>query len=184
MEIVALILFVVLLVLRSNSGAKKKTATRLARSKMEEARDKAVKAVEAFVGEETAPKAETAPAKRVHGPAHPNVSAVRADAVQGASLLDDEDCAGGSMAHDHREGSAALDDEDCAGGSMAHTHGEGVDRAEQARRLAALDKTREERRALRAAAEPRPAVSAAELRRAVVMAEILDRPKALRTRRV
>jgi len=96
-----------------------------------------------------------------------------AQSVQGASMLDDPDCAGGSMPHTHDEGHGALEDEDCAGGSMAHTHTEGVSRAAHARRMAAYDAAE--------AGEALPeTIDAAALRRAVVMAEVLGKPKAMR----
>ena len=95
--------------------------------------------------------------------------------VQGASMLNDAECAGGSMPHTHAEGHSALADGDCAGGSMAHTHTEGVSRSAHARRIAAIDASRPD------AEDILPeAVDAAALRRAVVMAEVLGKPRALR----
>ena len=98
-----------------------------------------------------------------------------AQSVQGASMLEDAECAGGSMPHAHAEGHSALADEDCAGGSMEHTHTEGVSRTAQARRMAAID-------AEHAGAEDilPEAIDARALRRAVVMAEVLGKPRALR----
>ncbi len=98
--------------------------------------------------------------------------------VQGASMLDDAQCAGGSMPHSHAEGHSTLADEDCAGGSMAHTHTEGVSRTAHARRMAAID-----------AGHPGgedilpEAIDAVALRRAVVMAEVLGKPRALKKSR-
>ena len=101
-------------------------------------------------------------------------------AAQGESMLADEECAGGSMPHDHAEGGGALEDAECAGGSMAHTHSEGVSRADQTRRLAALDQEEQARGNL----FPSPsAIDARAMRRAVVMAEVLGRPRALQPRR-
>ena len=99
---------------------------------------------------------------------------------EGHSLLEDADCAGGSMPHVHAEGQSGLEDEDCAGGSMAHTHTEGVSRTEQARRLSELDTRREAEDADRLFPA---AIDAQTLRRAVVMAEVLGKPKAIRTNR-
>lgn len=98
-----------------------------------------------------------------------------AQSVQGASMLDDAECAGGSMPHAHAEGRGALADEDCVGGSMEHTHTEGVSRRRHARRMAAID-------AEHAGAEDilPEAIDARALRRAVVMAEVLGKPRALR----
>ena len=94
-------------------------------------------------------------------------------ARQGASMLADDECAGGSMAHTHDEGHSRLDDEDCAGGSMAHTHTEGVSRAAHARRMAAID-------AYSVGDVLPETIDARALRRAVVMAEVLGKPRALR----
>ena len=74
------------------------------------------------------------------------------------------------------EGNPMLDDDDCHGGSMAHTHTEGVSRTEQARRMAAIDESR--------TADVLPErIDAQALRRAVVMAEVLGKPKAMQGRR-
>ena len=96
-------------------------------------------------------------------------------AAQGASMLEDPECAGGSMPHTHDEGHSGLEDEDCAGGSMAHTHTEGVSRAAQARRMAAIDAAQQESDVIL----PRT-IDGRALRRAVVMAEVLGKPRALR----
>lgn len=78
------------------------------------------------------------------------------------------------------QGMSAADDEGCVGGSMEHDHAEGESREEHGRHMAAM----QAREAAEAAAQAaRPAVDAAQLRRAVVMAEILDRPVSLRARR-
>ena len=76
------------------------------------------------------------------------------------------------MEHAHAEGHSALKDADCVGGSMAHTHTEGVSRAAHARRMAAMDAGQD--------GDMLPeTIDARALRRAVVMAEVLGRPKAL-----
>jgi len=109
--------------------------------------------------------------------AEPVVRAVPSPLVQqGEAMLADEDCFGGSMEHTHDEGRGALEDEDCFGGSMEHSHTEGVSREDHARRMAAMDADRSE--ALRP-----EAIDARALRRAVVMAEVLGRPRALQPRR-
>ena len=96
-----------------------------------------------------------------------------AQSVQGASMLEDAQCAGGSMPHTHDEGHSTLVDEDCAGGSMEHTHTEGVSRAAHARRMAAIDAGHDE--------DVLPeTIDARALRRAVVMAEVLGKPRALK----
>jgi len=110
--------------------------------------------------------------EEIHADAQPPVQPV-AQAAQGASMLDDPDCAGGSMAHTHDEGHSTLADEDCFGGSMAHTHTEGVSRSAHARRMAAIDANADE--------DVLPeTIDARALRRAVVMAEVLGKPRALR----
>ncbi len=101
----------------------------------------------------------------------------QANPGEGESMLLDEDCAGGSMPHDHAEGGSALEDAECAGGSMPHRHTQGVSRAAQSRRLDELDHRRE------AEDEDRlvpAAIDARALRRAVVMAEVLGKPRAMR----
>ena len=78
------------------------------------------------------------------------------------------------------QGSGHADDEGCVGGSMAHTHEEGESRAEHDRHMkAALRREADESLAAQAALELSE-MNIHRLRRAVVVAEILDRPKALR----
>ena len=98
-----------------------------------------------------------------------------AQSVQGASMLEDAQCAGGSMPHVHDEGHSTLVDEDCAGGSMEHTHAEGVSRAAQARRMAAIDAGHPDGEDILP-----ESIDARALRRAVVMAEVLGKPRALK----
>ena len=99
--------------------------------------------------------------------------------TEGDSLLADADCHGGSMPHDHAEGGSTLEDEECVGGSMVHSHAEGQSRAEQRRRLSELDHRRE--------AEDDGLVPSAfdarALRKAVVMAEVLGKPKGIKRSR-
>ena len=70
------------------------------------------------------------------------------------------------------------DKEGCIGGSIPHTQHEGESRAEHAEHM--------KRAAVSAVETPgeqiRKSLSAAEMRKAVIMSEILDRPKALRRR--
>ena len=108
-----------------------------------------------------------------------NVAAQTAPA-EGESMLADADCFGGSMPHDHAEGGSAMADEECAGGSMPHRHTQGVSRAAQSRRLDELDRRREADDAERLVPA---AIDARALRRAVVMAEVLGRPKAMQGKR-
>ena len=97
--------------------------------------------------------------------------------AEGESMLADADCAGGSMPHDHAEGGSALEDAECAGGSMPHRHTQGVSREAQSRRLDELD----HRRAAEDGDRLVPtAIDARALRRAVVMAEVLGKPRAMR----
>ena len=104
----------------------------------------------------------------------PEILPVEASEIrQGEAMLEDPDCAGGSMAHTHAEGHSALEDEDCVGGSMEHVHSEGVSRSDHARRMAAID--------AEDAQDVLPeTIDARTLRRAVVMAEVLGKPRALR----
>lgn len=106
--------------------------------------------------------------------------AAQATPAEGESMLTDADCAGGSMPHDHAEGGSALADEECAGGSMPHRHTQGVSRAAQNRRLEELDHRREAEEADRLF--PRT-IDARAMRRAVVMAEVLGKPRALQGKR-
>ena len=75
------------------------------------------------------------------------------------------------------EGAAMLADDDCHGGSMEHTHTGGVSRSEQTCKMAAIDGVQRHGDALP------EVIDARALRRAVVMAEVLGRPRALRARR-
>ena len=78
---------------------------------------------------------------------------------------------------ENAEGGSALEDVECAGGSMPHRHTQGVSREAQSRRLEELDHRRE------AEDEDRlvpTAIDARALRRAVVMAEVLGKPRAMR----
>ena len=104
-----------------------------------------------------------------------------AEAAEGASLLEDEECHGGSMEHVHSEGLSDLEDEECFGGSMEHNHDEGVSRTAHARRMAAMDGQREDGSGNRALLIPET-IDARTLRQSVVMAEVLGRPRALRGR--
>ena len=92
-------------------------------------------------------------------------------------MMADADCAGGSMPHDHAEGSSALKDAECAGGSMPHRHTQGVSRTVQSRRLSELDHDWEAEDAQNLVPS---AFDARAMRRAVVMAEVLGKPKALK----
>lgn len=101
---------------------------------------------------------------------------LQAAPTEGESLLSDADCQGGSMPHTHAEGQSALEDEECVGGSMPHSHTQGESRAAQRRRLSSLDRDGED---AYDSLVPN-AIDARELRWAVVMAEVLGKPKALR----
>lgn len=78
------------------------------------------------------------------------------------------------------QGASMLDEEGCVGGSMAHAHTEGESRAEHARHQAAARRREAEETLAAQAALELSARNLSRLRQAVVMAEILDRPKALR----
>ena len=79
------------------------------------------------------------------------------------------------------EGTGLFDDEGCIGGSMAHNHAEGESHAEHSRHITAMrDREREE--AAIAAPKGVAALDPRDLRRAVVISEILGKPKALQRR--
>ena len=80
------------------------------------------------------------------------------------------------------QGDSPADEEGCLGGSMAHDHAEGESRAEHAGHLAAAKRREAEELLTQAEAERRTQLNAQKLRQAVVMAEVLGRPKALRPR--
>ena len=78
------------------------------------------------------------------------------------------------------QGMSALDEEGCVGGSLPHSHEEGERRAEHAEHLYAADRQNERALNAHAASQELKDVNIEQLRRAVIMAEILDRPKALK----
>ena len=80
------------------------------------------------------------------------------------------------------QGGGAADDEGCVGGSMAHTHDEGESRAEHDRHMKAAMRREADESLAAQAAQELSEMNIHRLRRAVVVAEILDRPKALRRR--
>lgn len=105
---------------------------------------------------------------------------------EGESLQDADGCLGGSMTHAHDAAAAHPDEEGCLGGSMAHSHTEGETRVDHERHMARADAE-----AKADAAEPidaaktareRLGLTASDMRRAVVISEILGRPKALSAR--
>ena len=80
------------------------------------------------------------------------------------------------------QGASMLDEEGCVGGSMDHGHDEGESHAEHARHLAEAKRREAEELLNQADAQRRAQVSARKLREAVVMAEVLGKPRALRPR--
>lgn len=88
-------------------------------------------------------------------------------------LADEAGCVGGSIAHTQHEGTPApgmADREGCLGGSLPHTQHEG------GARRAPVPEAREE------AVPRRHGLTPEDMRAAVVMAEILNRPVSLRGR--
>ena len=79
------------------------------------------------------------------------------------------------------QGASALDDEGCLGGSLPHDHSEGESRAEHARHIAAME-ARDAEEAAIAAPRGLAALDPRDLRRAVVISEVLGKPKALKKR--
>ena len=80
------------------------------------------------------------------------------------------------------QGASLLDEEGCVGGSMEHDHDEGESRAEHARHLTEAKRREAEELLIQADTQRRAQVSAQKLREAVVMAEVLGKPRALRPR--
>ena len=78
------------------------------------------------------------------------------------------------------QGMSAFDEEGCVGGSMPHSHEEGESRAEHAEHLYAAGRQSEMALNAHAVSQELNSANIEQLRRAVIMAEILDRPKALR----
>ena len=116
--------------------------------------------------ETEAPAAKERPAK-AQAVAPKNVKAVKLDSQSSPVFM---------------AGPAMLDEEGCVGGSMAHTHEEGESRAEHKRHQeAARRQEAEENLAVQAAMEMRE-MNLHRLRRAVVVSEILGKPKALQHR--
>ena len=140
---------------------------------VDQLREAARARLETFVGQEAAPVAQMSPEARrearrqaraaqpapVEAAVKPDPQAVRMPL--GASLLDDEGCVGGSMDHDHDEGESRRE------------HAQHVEAAKRREASEMLE---------RAEAERRQTVNTRRLRQAVVMAEVLDRPVALRPR--
>ena len=102
------------------------------------------------------------------------------EAAQGFSAVDEAGCAGGSLPHEHRE--SVEDEEGCVGGSMAHEHTEGETREEHRRHVESLRRREAEETRAAQTATALAEMNVRRLRQAVIMAEILDRPKALRRR--
>ena len=80
------------------------------------------------------------------------------------------------------QGASFADEEGCVGGSLGGHDEEGESRAEHAEHLDRADKALAAETAGNRRAESLRAAGIAQLRQAVVMSEILDKPKALRRR--
>ena len=179
MELIVAILVAVLIFISSSrkTGGKRAADIRAQRAAQLAKNAAARNAVPAMSKAERA-KTRAANEKTAAPEAVPHVETVVEAApglpiMEGESMLLDPDCVGGSMEHTHAEGHSALVDADCVGGSMEHTHTEGVNRADHARRMAAID--------AQADHDVLPdVIDARALRRAVVMAEVLGKPRALR----
>ena len=77
------------------------------------------------------------------------------------------------------QGQSAFDDEGCVGGSLPHDHSEGESRSEHAQHIAAM-KARDAEETAIAAPQGLAGLDPRDLRRAVVISEILGKPKALK----
>ena len=190
MEIVAVIL-VIVFVLISSAGKKKTNANNAANGKG--AAQQAVRAAqtpvsrmgirerEARMAELRQKRAARQAAKPVAQPAQPTVKAPEEAAEEDFEVSLNEmrellNIAGASPA-------GGVDEEGCVGGSMSHTHEEGESRKEHARHVREARKQEvQEALAVQAATELSE-MNLHRLRQAVVMAEILDRPRALRRAR-
>lgn len=176
-----MILFAVI----SNAGKSRKKAAGQSRPVQDAQSSRLAQAVKAADAARARKAAQAAKQARTAKAAQPVAEAKLKDLrftpmaapEEGRAMLDDDDCHGGSMEHVHTEGVSRLEDADCAGGSMEHTHTEGVSRAELARRMAAIDE------AGRADDMLPERIDARALRRAVVMAEVLGKPRALKKSR-
>ena len=80
------------------------------------------------------------------------------------------------------EGVSLFDEEGCVGGSLPHEHEEGERVEEHLKHQEAPRRRDMEREAAITASEELQAMNLRRLRQAVVMAEILDKPRALRNR--
>ena len=80
------------------------------------------------------------------------------------------------------QGGSLSDEEGCVGGSMAHEHTEGESHEEHRRHVEELHRREAEETRATLAAQELAAMNVQRMRRAVVMAEILDKPVALRRR--
>lgn len=81
------------------------------------------------------------------------------------------------------QGASPMDEEGCVGGSMEHIHTEGETHAEHRRHVEELHRREAEETLATQAALDLASMNVQRMRQAVIMAEILDRPKALRRRR-
>ena len=81
------------------------------------------------------------------------------------------------------QGVSHADDEGCVGGSMKHAHTEGETREEHRRHLAELHKREAEEQRASEMARELSEMNLQKLRRAVVMAEVLGKPAAMKKRR-
>lgn len=83
----------------------------------------------------------------------------------------------------YAQGGSLEDDEGCVGGSMAHAHTEGETRSEHRQHVERLQKREAEERQTEEALWDSVNLNRRRLRQAVVMAEVLGKPAALRQRR-
>ena len=82
----------------------------------------------------------------------------------------------------YAQGGGLEDDEGCVGGSMAHVHTEGETRAEHREHVERLKKREAEEQQAEEALWDSAALNRQRLRQAVVMAEVLGKPRALKPR--
>ena len=104
------------------------------------------------------------------------VANARGTAAQAAQTFAEGESYGGTLS---RQGVSATDDEGCVGGSLPHDHSEGESRAEHGAHIAAM-RARDAEEAAVAAPGKLADFDPRDLRRAVVISEILGKPRALK----
>ncbi|MBO4367858.1 MAG: hypothetical protein J5859_04020 [Clostridia bacterium] len=131
---------------------------------------RSLQSIQQAVSTPAAPAPAAAPS--IHAAAAPSAAAEPQESLEGFSYTDEYGCVGGSMPHtSETEGMSYADEEGCVGGSMVHGHTEEVKKQSAARRQEGKDM---------GTSAARGRLNASDMRRAIVMSEILSRPVAMR----